>query len=39
MPGLLNILAMLDVFGVAERRWLKGEDPLVSAAVEADPST
>jgi len=22
MPGLLNVLAMLDVFGVAERRWL-----------------
>ena len=26
MPGLLNILAMLDVYGVAEKRWLTGED-------------
>jgi hypothetical protein len=22
MPGLLNALAMLDVYGFAERRWL-----------------
>jgi hypothetical protein len=31
MAGLLNVLAMLDVFGVAERRWLEtapeGESP------------
>ena len=25
MPGLLNILAMLDVYGVGERRWLGAE--------------
>ncbi len=30
MPGLLNILAMLDVYGVAERRWF-GEDDAPSA--------
>ena len=32
MPGLLNILAMLDVYGVAERRWLEGE-PVESEGV------
>lgn len=26
MPGLLNVLAILDVFGYAERRWLGIED-------------
>jgi len=32
MPGLLNILAMLDVFGVAERRWLEKENSSSSSA-------
>jgi hypothetical protein len=28
MGGLLNVLAMLDVFGVAERRWTGADDPV-----------
>ena len=27
MPGLLNVLAMLDVYGWSERRWLGAEVP------------
>jgi len=27
MPGLLNVMAMLDVYGFAERRWLGAELP------------
>jgi hypothetical protein len=27
MAGLLNVLALLDVYGVAERRWLGREGP------------
>lgn len=41
MPGLLNVLAMLDVFGVAERRWSARPDaPPASAspALDAEPT-
>ncbi len=34
MAGLLNVLAMLDVYGVAERSWLGIEPPRPAAAVE-----
>ena len=27
IAGLLNVLAMLDVYGVAERRWTANETP------------
>ena len=30
MPGLLNVLAMLDVYGWSERRWLGAEAPAVA---------
>lgn len=35
MAGLLNVLAMLDVYGVAERRWLAAE---ATPAPDASPS-
>lgn len=38
MGGLLNVLAMLDVFGVAERRW-RGEDGDAAAAARATEAT
>ena len=31
MPGLLNILVMLDVYGFAERRWFGEDEPASSA--------
>jgi hypothetical protein len=36
VAGLLNVLAMLDVYGWAEARWL-GRDPLESGEPDADP--
>lgn len=36
MAGLLNILAMLDVFGVAERAWLGSGDAKASGAEERE---
>jgi hypothetical protein len=39
MPGLLNILCMLDVYGVAERRYLGREEPSVRAAGAGEATT
>jgi len=36
MSGLLNILAMLDVFGVAEKRWLEGDSETASSSPEPE---
>jgi hypothetical protein len=44
MAGLLNVLAMLDVWGVAEQRWLRPAttaeeaDATVPGSAPADPS-
>ena len=47
MPGLLNVLAMLDVYGVAERRWSGGQEgrgddrggaPAATQVLDAEPT-
>ncbi len=42
LPGLLNVLAMLDVYGVAERRWsaaAAGSEPPAAPTLDTEPTS